>query len=91
MTVEGAVAIIAAITAGSVALLGFGIDSGIEGLASVIIIWRFTGRRRLSEHAEERAQKLVAVSFFLLAPYIAYDAAAAPKPAGWESGWRSRR
>jgi len=74
MTVEGAVAIAAAITAGSVALLGFGIDSGIEGLASVIIIWRFTGQRRLSEDAEERAQKLVAVSFFLLAPYIAQDA-----------------
>jgi len=74
MTVEGAIAITAAITSGSVALLGFGIDSGIEGLASVIIIWRFTGQRRLSEHAEERAQKLVAVSFLLLAPYIAQDA-----------------
>jgi divalent metal cation (Fe/Co/Zn/Cd) transporter len=74
MTVEGAVAINAALAASSVALLGFGIDSGIEGLASMIIIWRFTGQRRLSEHAEERAQKLVAVSFFLLAPYIAQDA-----------------
>jgi divalent metal cation (Fe/Co/Zn/Cd) transporter len=74
MTVEGAVAIIAALIAGSVALLGFGIDSGIEGLASVIVIWRFTGARRLSHEAEERAQKLVAISFFLLAPYIAQDA-----------------
>lgn len=74
MAVEGAVAIIAALVAGSVALLGFGIDSTIEGLASVIVIWRFTGDRRLSEQAEERAQKLVAVSFFLLAPYIAQDA-----------------
>jgi divalent metal cation (Fe/Co/Zn/Cd) transporter len=74
MTVEGAVAITAALMAGSVALLGFGIDSGIEGLASVIVIWRFTGARRLSEQAELRAQKAVAVSFFLLAPYIAQDA-----------------
>lgn len=74
MTIEGAVAIAAAIAAGSVALLGFGIDSAIEGLASVIIIWRFTGQRRLSENAEQRAQKLVAISFFLLAPYIAQDA-----------------
>jgi divalent metal cation (Fe/Co/Zn/Cd) transporter len=74
MTVEGAVAITAALIAGSVALLGFGIDSGIEGLASVIVIWRFTGARRLSHEAEERAQKLVAISFFLLAPYIAQDA-----------------
>jgi divalent metal cation (Fe/Co/Zn/Cd) transporter len=74
MTVEGAVAITAALIAGSVALLGFGIDSAIEGLASVIVIWRFTGSRRLSEHAERQAQKAVAVSFFLLAPYIAQDA-----------------
>lgn len=74
MTVEGAVAIIAALAAGSVALLGFGIDSAIEGIASVIVIWRFTGARRLSADAEERSQKLVAISFFLLAPYIAQDA-----------------
>ncbi len=74
MTVEGVVAIAAAVTAGSIALLGFGIDSAIEGLASVIVIWRFTGSRRLSERAEARAQKLVAISFFLLAPYIAQDA-----------------
>ena len=74
MTVEGTVAITAALVAGSVALLGFGIDSAIEGLASVIVIWRFTGTRRVSDHAEERARKAVAVSFFLLAPYIAQDA-----------------
>ena len=74
MTVEGAVAITAAILASSVALLGFGLDSAIEGLASIIVIWRFTGRRRLSDDAEERAQRLVAISFFLLAPYIAQDA-----------------
>ncbi len=42
MTVEGGVAIGAALAAGSVALLGFGIDSAIEGLASVVVIWRFT-------------------------------------------------
>jgi len=74
MTVEGAVAIVAALIAGSVALLEFGIESAIEGLAAVIVIWRFTGTRRLSEDAERRAQKLVAVSFFLLAPYIAQAA-----------------
>jgi divalent metal cation (Fe/Co/Zn/Cd) transporter len=74
MTVEGAVAITAALIAGSVALLGFGIDSAIEGLASVIVIWRFTGTRRVSDEAEDRAQKAVAISFFLLAPYIAQDA-----------------
>jgi divalent metal cation (Fe/Co/Zn/Cd) transporter len=77
MAAEGAIAVIAAVLAGSVALLGFGLDSAIEGLASVIIVWRFTGTRTLSETAEARAQKAVAVTFFLLAPYIAYEAAAA--------------
>jgi len=74
MTAEGAIAITAAILAGSVALLGFGLDSVIEGLASVVVIWRFTGSRRLSQEAERRAGQLVAVTFFVLAPYIAQDA-----------------
>jgi divalent metal cation (Fe/Co/Zn/Cd) transporter len=74
MTAEGAIGITAALLAGSVALLGFGLDSAIEALASIIVIWRFTGTRRLSEHAEHRAQRLVAITFFLLAPYIAQDA-----------------
>ncbi len=74
MTAEGAIAITAALLAGSVALLGFGLDSAIEALASVIVIWRFTGSRRLSQAAERRAERLVAISFFLLAPYIAQDA-----------------
>lgn len=52
MTIEGAVAIVAALIAGSVALLGFGIDSAIEGLASVIVLWRFTGSRTFSETSE---------------------------------------
>ena len=73
MAIEGIVAIAAGIVAGSIALIGFGIDSAIEGFASVVIIWRFTGSRLLSHHAEERAQKLVAVQFFLLAPYVAFE------------------
>ncbi len=74
MTIEGAVGVIAGLVAGSVALTGFGLDSVIEGAASVIVIWRFTGGRESSEEAERRAQKLVGASFFLLAPYIALDA-----------------
>jgi divalent metal cation (Fe/Co/Zn/Cd) transporter len=73
MTVEGVVAISAGIVASSIALVGFGLDSGIEGVASLIIIWRFTGHRVFSHAAEERAQKLVAVQFFLLAPYVAFE------------------
>lgn len=71
---EGAVALAAGIAAGSVALVGFGVDSVIEGLASVVIIWRFTGWRKGSQRAELRAQRLVAVQFFLLAPYVVYQA-----------------
>jgi divalent metal cation (Fe/Co/Zn/Cd) transporter len=73
MTVEGAVAIVAGIVASSIALVGFGLDSVVEGVASVIIIWRFTGTRVFSHAAEERAQKLVAVQFFLLAPYVGFE------------------
>jgi divalent metal cation (Fe/Co/Zn/Cd) transporter len=74
MGVEGGVAIVAAVLAGSVALLGFGLDSGIEAIASIIVIWRFTGTRLASPTSERRAQQLVAASFFLLAPYIAIEA-----------------
>jgi divalent metal cation (Fe/Co/Zn/Cd) transporter len=74
MAIEGAVAIIAGIAAGSIALIGFGIDSAIEGFASIVIVWRFTGGRTLSEDAERRAQRLVAIQFFVLAPYVAMEA-----------------
>ena len=74
MTAEGVVAIVAGIAAGSIALVGFGLDSAIEGLASVVIIWRFWGARALSDRAERRAQKLVAVQFFILAPYVGVEA-----------------
>jgi divalent metal cation (Fe/Co/Zn/Cd) transporter len=73
MTVEGVVAISAGIVAGSIALVGFGLDSAVEGFASVIIIWRFSGARVFAQHAEDRAQKLVAIQFFILAPYVAVE------------------
>ena len=77
MGAEGTIAIVAGVLAGSIALIGFGIDSAIEGFASAIIVWRFTGARMLSSAAEERAQRLVAIQFFLLAPYIAVEAISA--------------
>jgi divalent metal cation (Fe/Co/Zn/Cd) transporter len=73
MTIEGAVAITAGVIAGSIALVGFGLDSAVEGFASTIIIWRFTGSRVFSERAEQRAQKLVAIQFFILAPYVGIE------------------
>jgi len=74
MTAEGVLGLIAGIQAQSISLLGWALGSVIEGLASIIVIWRFTGTRTLSDTAEARAQKAVAVSFFLLAPYIAVEA-----------------
>jgi divalent metal cation (Fe/Co/Zn/Cd) transporter len=70
MTAEGAIGVTAGIIANSIALIGYGLDSTIEGLAAVVVIWRFTGDRIHSDEAEARAQKIVAATFFLLTPYI---------------------
>jgi divalent metal cation (Fe/Co/Zn/Cd) transporter len=73
MTIEGAAGLLAGVAAASIALIGWALSSVVEGMASVIVIWRFTGSRTLSETAERRAQKAVAVSFWLLAPYVAIE------------------
>jgi divalent metal cation (Fe/Co/Zn/Cd) transporter len=69
--IEFAIAIGAGIAAGSVALIAFGADSMIEGLAGFVIVWLFTGSRLHSETAERRAQQVIAASYFLLAAYVA--------------------
>lgn len=74
MTAEGAVGLLAGYRAGSTALVGWAFGSVIEGLASGIVIWRFSGARTLSDAAERQAQRAVAASFWLLAPYIAVQA-----------------
>jgi divalent metal cation (Fe/Co/Zn/Cd) transporter len=74
MSVEGAAGLAAGIMASSIALTGWALSSAVEGLASIIVIWRFTGSRTRSETAEQRARKAVAVSFWLLAPYVAVEA-----------------
>ncbi len=74
MTVEGGAGLVAGLAAGSIALIGWALSSAVEGMASVIVIWRFTGSRATSETAERRAQRAVAVSFWLLAPYVAVEA-----------------
>jgi divalent metal cation (Fe/Co/Zn/Cd) transporter len=71
MTGEGVLGLVAGLGAGSISLVGWALGSVIEGLASVIVIWRFTGSRTLSATAETTARKVVAMSLFLLAPYIA--------------------
>jgi divalent metal cation (Fe/Co/Zn/Cd) transporter len=72
--VEFGIAVGAGIAAGSVALVGFGIDSVIEALAGGVIVWLFTGGRGGSERAERRAQQLIAASYAVLVAYIAVEA-----------------
>jgi divalent metal cation (Fe/Co/Zn/Cd) transporter len=77
--VEGLVAVTAALMAGSVALLGFGVDSFVECASGLVLLWRLSAERRgMDEEAVEqldgRAHKLVAFSLFALAVYIALDA-----------------
>jgi divalent metal cation (Fe/Co/Zn/Cd) transporter len=67
---EGVIAVGAGLVAGSIALVGFGFDSGIEVLASLLLIWRL----HAGERVEKRALQLVGVSFLLLAAYVAFDA-----------------
>lgn len=71
--IEFAIAVGAGISASSIALVGFGIDSLIEVLAGSVVVWLFTGRRIHSETAERRAQQVIAASFLLLAAYIAIE------------------
>jgi divalent metal cation (Fe/Co/Zn/Cd) transporter len=72
--VEFAIAVGAGIAAGSVALIGFGIDSVIEALAGGVIVWLFSGGRGSSHTAERRAQQLIALSYAILVLYIGVEA-----------------
>jgi divalent metal cation (Fe/Co/Zn/Cd) transporter len=71
--VEAAVALVAGVVAGSVALVGFGADSLIEAFAGIVVIWLMTDARSASPTAERRAQQLIAVSFGVLAAYIGIE------------------
>jgi divalent metal cation (Fe/Co/Zn/Cd) transporter len=71
--IEFTIAIAAGVAASSVALVAFGIDSLIELAAGLTIVWRFTGSRLDSITSERRAQQAIAVSYFLLAAYVAVE------------------
>ena len=75
--VEGAVAVASGAISGSVALVGFGIDSFIETSSGGILLWRLKAENRGAdaERVERRALKLVGVSFLLLAAYVAVGSA----------------
>lgn len=70
LAVAGSIGMTAGAAANSVALIGWGLDCAIQAAACLVVIWRYTGTRVHSADAERTAQKAVAVSFLLLAPYI---------------------
>lgn len=77
---EGVIAVGAGVAAGSIALIGFGVDSFVETISGAVLIWRLrveagghADEERI-EHVERRAARLVAVSFLILAAYVAFEA-----------------
>ncbi len=75
---EGVVSILAGLLAGgSIALVGFGLDSFVESLSGGVMIWRFRKHGKISEEEEEkverRATRLVAYTFFVLGAYVLYE------------------
>ena len=74
--VEGVVAIVSGLFAGSTALLGFGVDSLIESSSGAALLWRLWGRDG-GEHKEEMALRLVGISFLLLAAWVGWEAGSA--------------
>jgi divalent metal cation (Fe/Co/Zn/Cd) transporter len=71
---EAAASIVFGTVAGSIALVGFGLDSVVESLSGLILIWRLRRHDQVTPEEEERiellAQRLVAVTFFALGAYV---------------------
>jgi divalent metal cation (Fe/Co/Zn/Cd) transporter len=76
-SLEGVIAIGAGLFAGSIALVGFGFDSAIEVISGLTLLWRLHSDAEEStrERIEQRALRIVGVSFLLLAAYVTFDAA----------------
>lgn len=77
--VEGVLSLFFGYLAGSIALVGFGLDSFVESLSGFVMIWRFRKHGSISEEEEERielrATRLVAYTFFVLGGYVIYESA----------------
>lgn len=73
--IEAVIAITAGLVAGSVALVGFGLDSMVEVSSGLIILWQFS--HRIPESRERQALRLLAFSFFALAAYVGFESARA--------------
>jgi divalent metal cation (Fe/Co/Zn/Cd) transporter len=78
-SLEAIVALLSGLAAGSIALVGFGLDSVVEVSSALVIVWRLTrhgGDAEANERAERRAVRLIALTFFAIAAYVTYDAGA---------------
>ena len=72
--IEAVVAITAGLAAGSIALVGFGFDSTVEVMSSVVVVWQFRVKSaRATEDRERLALRFIAVSFFILATYVVFE------------------
>jgi divalent metal cation (Fe/Co/Zn/Cd) transporter len=76
--IEGIVSVIVGSMTGSVALVGFGLDSFIESMSGSVMIWRLRKHGKISEEEEEaveaKAADLIGITFFILAAYVLYEA-----------------
>ncbi len=76
---EGVVSVFAGLLAGSIALIGFGLDSFVESLSGGVMVWRFRKHGALSQveeqEVEKKATRLVAYTFFILGAYVLYESA----------------
>lgn len=79
--VEGIISVILGSITGSVALVGFGLDSFIESLSGSVMIWRLSKHGKISHEEEERveakAATYVGITFFVLGAYVLYESAGA--------------
>jgi cation diffusion facilitator family transporter len=77
---EGIIAVAAGLAAGSIALIGFGVDSFVETISGGVIVWRLMAETRGQrddddlERIEQRAERFVGIAFLLLAAYVAFEA-----------------
>ncbi|HMA05322.1 MAG TPA: cation transporter [Methanomicrobiales archaeon] len=78
--VEAVASIVFGNLAGSIALIGFGLDSIVESLSGLVLIWRLRRHGHISrdeeERVERRAQRFVALTFFILGAYVLYESGA---------------
>jgi divalent metal cation (Fe/Co/Zn/Cd) transporter len=78
--IEGVIAVAAALASGSVALLGFGVDSFVESTSAGVMLWRLSAERRARrtprelEQLDHRAHRLIGLTLFVLAAYVAWEA-----------------